>query len=233
MGGKEKSGTPKETRRATSILGDEISRELVGAPNTGGIDRLYGGSLEGFEEDVLGRLTTSAQHNLLGFGPGDIPLTEAVAAALADPTDVTEGLFRSLQPFEERETARQVGGQREAFGGLGGRFSRNLLSAESMLRGELASGFARERYNKLLEAGALRNQAVANVQNALLGAGAQAVQVGTAGAGLRNQRAGQLLQFLQPGAPIYDPGLLPGLLSAGATLGASYLLNRGGGGGEG
>jgi hypothetical protein len=101
---------------------------------------------------------------------------------------------------------------------MGGRFSRNAMDAEEMLRGRLAAEFMRTREQALLGASEVRNQALAS----LLGASTQAGQV-------NNQFLASLLGFLQPGAPMYQPGILGELIAAGGTI-AGQAVGAGGGG---
>jgi hypothetical protein len=204
MGG-TKSGTPLETRQGSSDFAAMLQNMMRGGP--GGLS------------DAFGRMTSEAWTNMLGFNPADVGLDEAAMAALRDPAERVRGLFASMEPFEERETQRQVAGQREMFGTMGGRFGRNLAGAEGELRGELSSQFGRNRQQALLQAGAMRNQALQSI-----------MQGSTAARSVANQETMlpfQLMsQFFQPGAPIMTEGLLPGLIGAGANLGGMFLMNK-------
>lgn len=144
--------------------------------------------------------------NLLGFDPGTIGFEGAAKSALSDPTDVTAGLFKSLEPFEKRYTEEATTTQLGKFGGMGGRFSRNASDADTIMRGELGNQFATARETALLEANEQRNQVLA----ALLGSVAQAGQVG-------NQQMGNYLSFLNPGAPNWQQGFLSDIIAAGGT----------------
>jgi len=145
--------------------------------------------------------------NLLGFDPSTIGFESAATSALADPTDVTAGLFRALRPFEERYTNQATTEQVGAFGQLGGRFSRNALDADTRLRGELGNQFEVARQNALLTANEQRNNALA----ALLTAVANAGQVG-------NQRTANYLSFLSPGSPNWQTGIMGDLIEAAGNV---------------
>ena len=193
----EVSGTPVETRGGAAGLG-EILRNFFANPT-------------GQEGLPFGRQRAAGASGAFGFDVGDLNIEEALRSALGDPADVTAGLFAALEPFERRETERQVTGLREMFGTLGGRFSRNVGQAETRQRAELAEGFARNRAQQtipaMLQATGQRNQAINSILQALLG-----------GAGIESQSLGQFLQFLQPGAPNIQQGALGQILGAGGAL---------------
>ena len=191
--GGEKSGTPIETRGATGNAAYGINQYLQGG----------GGPMANLQSQSL--------MSLLGFDPGTIGFEGAATSALRDPTDVTAGLFRSLEPFEKRFTERSTQTQLGQFGGMGGRFSRNASDADTMMRGELGNQFATVRETALLEANNQRNQVLA----ALLGAVNQAGQVG-------NQQMGNYLQFLSPGSPNWQQGILGDLLGAAGNVAGAY-----------
>lgn len=155
--------------------------------------------------------------DLLGFDPSTIGFESAAESALADPTDVTAGLFRAMEPFEQELTERSVTEQGGQFGQLGGRFSRNAVDADTRLRGRLGAEFARSREQALIQAAAQRNQALTSLLNAVSGA----QQVG-------NQRMASYLNFLSPGAPNYQQGVLQDLIGAGGNIAASALLGPAG-----
>lgn len=173
--GGEISGTPIETRPGTQA----IAQDLLG-----------GG----------GRLA-AAGRGALGFGPDQTG--EAISRLLVDPADRLMGLFAALEPFERRQTEEAVAGVRGGFGRLGGRFSSNLINAESRTRGELAGQFARSREESLLEAQGQQGQLLAQLLQALLGA------------------RGQTLDFFRPGQPNFREGVLGDLISAGGTVAAA------------
>lgn len=218
---RERSGTPVETRSGTEAAGRGL----------GDVFRGPRGRPADFDQVVsrigtpLQRLGSQAQMNLLGFDPRMLNIGEAAEGILADPASRTEGLFASLEPFEERQRERALATTRESFGTAGGRFSRNLLEAQTEQQGELARQFRRSREQALLEAQGQRIQGMDAVSRALLAAGQQGSQMGLEG--LR-----QLLTFFQPGAPVIEQGggFLPALLQAGTTLGGAALLGGGGGG---
>jgi hypothetical protein len=202
MGG-ERSGTPVETRGGAQSLGN-IYSQLLGSGNPFGLG------------SQMGRNTTDALINMLGFDPTQIGLDQAAIQSLMHPGDTTAGLFRSMLPFEAEETARQTAGMREMFGTMGGRFSRNLGSAEGNLRGELAGQFGRNREQALLTAQGQRIQSMLGLMGATNQARGQAFN--------EQMMPLQLMQsFLQPGAPVIQEGMLPGLLQLGGTAALMYL----------
>lgn len=155
--------------------------------------------------------------NMLGFDPAQAGLSQAATAALRDPADQVSGLFAALAPIEARQTAQQVSGLRDMFGSLGGRFGTPIAQGEADLRSQIATNFNAQRQQGLLQAGQMRNNALAQLMQASLGARGQA----------SNETLGAmslLSQFFRPGEAYQDPGILPGLLSAGASLGAAALL---------
>ena len=172
--GGEVSGTPLETRGGSKKIGQDL---------------LTGG----------GRLA-AAGRGAVGFGP-DVT-GQAAERLLVDPADRLMGLFAALEPFERRQTDEAVAGVRSGFGRLGGRFSRNVVDAESRTRGELAGQFARTREESLLEAQGQQGQLLASLLQALLGA------------------RGQTLDFFRPGAPNFREGVLGDLIAAGGTVAA-------------
>lgn len=196
--GRERSGTPMETRGATRAAAGGIE-SLLGTGGTGG---------------PLARMESQSLMDLLGFDPSTMGFGEAAESALRDPADVTAGLFASLIPFEEEFVGRQTAEQAGQFGQLGGRFSRNLVDADTRMRSRIGSEFLRTRQEGLLAAGAQRNQALAALLQSVQGAG----QVG-------NQRLQAILQFLNPGAPNWQEGMAGDLLSAGGqAAGAAVLM---------
>lgn len=171
-----------------------------------------------------GRLTTASGQNALGFGGGDIGAMAAALRALSAPQADTGAVFAALKPFEDRAMSEAVTGVRSQFGSAGGRFSRNLSEAEAVTRGELTNQFARNRAEisrtSFEDAESRRIQALGAILPMLINQ--QSLAQGGGQDLLRT-----LLQFVQPGAAVQDPGLLPGLLGAGATLGGAAILNRG------
>lgn len=206
--GGEKSGTPKETRGAVNDLA-KYYQTLMSQGGPGALG-------QGF-----GRMATESMVNMLGFDPSQLGLDEASIAALMDPADSTAGLFAAMQPFEAQETANQVAGLRDAFGTMGGRFSRNMLTAEGQARGELAGRFQQNRQQALLQAGAQRTQALLGIMGAAQQARQQAFQ--------EQVVPWQMMQnYLQPGAPVYTQGMMPGLLQLGGTLAGMHMMRPGG-----
>lgn len=176
----------------------------------GGIESLFA---TGGTGGPLAEMQSQALMALLGFDPSTMGFGEAAESALRDPADVTAGLFASLVPFEEEFMERQTTEQAGQFGGLGGRFSRNLVDADTRMRGRIGSEFLRTRQEGLLAAGAQRNQALAALLGSVQGAG----QVG-------NQRLQAILQFLNPGAPNWQEGIAGDILQAGGTAAAALLI---------
>jgi hypothetical protein len=192
--GGTKSGTPIETRGGTSQLADFWKTMMD----------------QNQVNDFFGRLTSEAMMNQFGFDPSSLGLEDAMTRALADPRDATAGLFSAMQPFEAQETDRQISGLRGAFGTMGGRFSKNLLSAEGQARGELAGQFGRNREQALLGAQTTQNNALATIL--------QAASQGRQQAFNETMMPWQMMQsFFQPGAPIHTGGILPGILQLAGT----------------
>lgn len=184
--------------------------ETRGATKTaaGGIEELLrtgGGS--------LARMESQSLMDLLGFDPSTMGFEEAARAALVDPADATAGLFASLAPFEEEFMGRQTTEQAGQFGQFGGRFSRNLVDADTRLRGRIGSEFLRTREQSLLAANAQRTQALAALLQSVQGAG----QVG-------NQQLQAILQFLNPGAPNWQEGIAGDILSAGGAAAGAAMI---------
>lgn len=204
--GGEKSGTPIETRGGTSDIASFYQNLL----KHGGPEALA---------SMFGRGATQGMINMLGFDPSTMGLGDTAAQVLMDPTDTTAGLFRSMQPFEQRETDRQVAGLRDIFGAMGGRFSRNVAGAEGTMRSQMSQGYDVNRYNALLSAGGQRANALMGILGAVNQARGQAFN--------EQVLPMQMMQsFFQPGAPQQTEGILPGLLQLAGTA----LLTRGMGG---
>jgi hypothetical protein len=168
---RERSGTPLESRGAATqsgLLAEQFLQDLLSAGR--------------------GRQGSAAQ-SLLGGTAQDL---------LADPASRTQGLFKSLEPFERRQTEQQVAGFRELAGTTGGRFSRNLFQGEGQLRGEIADQFLRTRQEGLMAANQQRMQALMAIIS-------------------------PLLQGNQAGPPVFEPSAGQQLLSAGTDLGGAAL----------
>jgi hypothetical protein len=203
MGG-QKSGTPLETRGGSQALGS-FFQNLLAQGGPGALSAL------------MGRGASEGAMNMLGFDPAALGLGDIASSILADPNDSTAGLFRSMMPFEAEETARQTAGLRGQFGTMGGRFSRNASQGEADLRGQLAGQFGMNRENALLTAGGQR----ANALMGILGAATQARQQGFN----EQMMPLQLMsQFLAPGAPQFQEGILPGLIGMGGTLAMASMM---------
>ena len=192
--GRERSGTPPETRGATTAVGERL-----------------GTSVAAGDFDPFSRDRAAAVMSLLGFNPADLGLGDVLGRSLEDPGDRTAGLFASLIPFERRQTAEAVEGLRAGQGALGGRFGRTAVEGETDLRGRLAGEFQRNREGAVLQAQGQQNQALAVLFNAILGSG----QLGQSG-------INALLQFLAPGRPNFQEGISGDLLAAGGTVGGAF-----------
>lgn len=153
--GRERSGTPIETRGATEALGSSLESFFSG-----------GG------ENPLDRIGRGSVESLFGFDPRGIGLEGAARGVLRDPADRTRGLFAALEPFEREETARQTAGLRSGFGTLGGRFGSNATRAETNLRGRLGDEFRRSREESLLQANQQRIAALSALLSGLGGTAA-------------------------------------------------------------
>ena len=191
--GGQKSGTPLETQGGARDFAGFLQNLIRG----GGGDALKGIT------DPFTRLINDALMASLGGSSQNAVISDL----LADPADRTRGLFASMVPFEAEETERQVSGVRNIFGTAGGRFSRNVATAEASTRGRLGAEFQRGRQGALLEANAQRGGVLAN----LMQHGLQRAQLALTPLQL-------MAQFFQPGAPVQTQGILPGLLSAGINL---------------
>lgn len=197
--GGEKSGTPVETRGATKDLA-----------------RLYQGLMSGGTQgmmDFFQGQSGNAFGSMFGITPDRAGVADAVQGGLTSPADRMRGLFAAMRPFEDRQVNQAVAGTRNMFGTAGGRFSRNLQGAEAQTRGELANQFARSRQEGLLSAQAQQSNFLAQ----LMGLANQSAGQGLQGMGLMNQ-------FMQPGAPVYTQGILPGLISAAGNIFAATQM---------
>lgn len=192
--GKELSGTPMETRGATSNAANMINQYLQSGGRT----------------NPFGRARSEAVTNMLGFDPSMLGLEGVVRSTLSDPRDATSGLFSALKPFEQ-DTREQTSAQlKETFGSkFGARFSPSLLKANRRAQGDLTDRFARTRAQALLQADQNRIGALGQLLGAMGGANRGA-----------SADLGQMLQFISPGTPNFQPGILGDLLSSGATAAA-------------
>lgn len=208
--GGEQSGTPIETREAATGIGGTTSE-------------LFGGGAT--IEEIMARLQSTtrlggdAAQGILGLNPQNLGIEETIQGLLASPGDRTKGLFAAMEPFEARETERQVGGLREAFGSVGGRFSRNLLEGETELRTELAQGFGLQRQQGLLEAAGIQVDTLRTVFQGLL----QSAQQGSSEA---VNILGILTGHASAGAPTQTTGIVPGLVGVGAGVAGAHLLPK-------
>lgn len=201
--GSTESGTPIETRGATKAAGNLVQDTFKGAQSIPDLLATLSGPFQ--------RMSMAGAQNILGMGPGAVDLGNVFQSLMADPASQTQGLFNSLIPFENEQVEQNVAQQRNVFGTSGARFSRNLLNAETALRGRMAGEFQKNRQQALLSAQGNRLNAANAFGNLMLGA-----QQGQA---QNNAQALQalmsLLQFAAPGTPIVKEGLAPGLLQAG------------------
>ena len=200
--GGEMSGTPKETRGATRAAAKGVESYLTSGGTSG----------------PLAKMDQQSMMALLGFDPSTIGFESALKSSLMDPTDVTAGLFRSMAPFEQQYLDRATTTQAGQFGGLGGRFSRNAMDANTLLRGQVGAEFARAREEALINAAAQRNQVLAALMQARTGAGS-----------VLNQRLAAMYGFLNPGAPNFREGIFGDLLGAAGALGAAGIMAGSGG----
>lgn len=164
------------------------------------------GAVEAAGKRLETAISSGGLDALLGLGGpgafGELSL-EAVSRILEHAPQLAEGLFKTLEPFERRTMDRAAAGIRSSFGSAGGRFSESLLQAEGETRGEVAGQLARARQEAILSALGPIIQA-ANV--------AQQGQLG---------QASILAGLLRPGDPIFKEGIAPGLIGAGANIGAA------------
>lgn len=211
LGSKTTSGTPLETRGAAGAAGQSIAD-------------LFGGNPQALQQVIsaigtpLQRLGTQSASNLFG----NVDLQGVASQLLASPADQTKGLFAALQPFEQRTLDQSVAQLQQTFGSQGGRFSNNLLNAQNQLVTQLNQGFEQTRAQNLLQAQSNQGAAFGDILGSIL----NQQNISQQGA---VQTLGMLLNFIQPGAPVIQQGLLPGLLQAGTTLGAAKMLGSGGG----
>jgi hypothetical protein len=216
FGGSTKSGTPRETQGLASNLARQLQSYTTGQPML--TDKA---GQTTYAENPYGRYTSAAIGNIMGPGFDPSILGSTATDVLQNPADATKGLFASLAPFEQRAADEAAAGVREGMGTLGTRFSRNTMDAEGRARGEVANQFEKTRQEGLLKANDQRIAALAQMFQTMLGG----EQIGT-------QQLGQILGFANPGAPIVQQGIGPGLLSTGATLLLGKILGFGGGGGN-
>lgn len=181
--GKTTSGTPKETQGAAGAAGKGIQKQFEG-----------GG-------DPFGGLRREAIIRSLGFDPSTLGLGGIFQDALGNPNDALAGFDKAQAPFQSRTVARGVDDLRGVFGSQGGRFGRNVATAEGQLRGEFADQFARERV-------AFRDQEVGRRNNALF---ALLSALGGANQGANNELS-TLLGFLNPQSPNKQEGALGGII---------------------
>lgn len=197
--GKERSGTPLETRGGSDQLARLLESILRGGEG-GGLER----SMAPFH-----RMGAQSFMNQFGLDPSELGIGDVARSVLADPADRTRGLFAAMEPFERRETEHQVGNLRDIFGTMGGRFSRNVGDAETQLRGELGGQFARSREQSLLEAGGQRIQALLG----LLQGVNESSRTGLAPLEM-------MMNFFRPGEMVWQEGVLPDLIRAGGNVAA-------------
>lgn len=195
--GQERSGTPMETRGATSQLGSLLQQFMQGGQmpfQRGGTDSLM---------------------NLLGFDPtGGGMLQGAVGQSLTNPADRTSGLFAAMQPFEDRFTDRAMADLNEQFSGTGNRFNTNLLNARTDLSGRLGETFARSREQALMQAQGLQNQAIGQMLQGILGGQGQLGQE-------HMNFLNNLFGFLAPGRPNWQQGIAGDILGAAGSAAGS------------
>lgn len=192
--GRERSGTPIETRGPVNQMGSLIQEWLRG----------------GGQGTPLGRMETESIAGLLGFDPAGIGLQRAVAGSLTDPRDATAGLFAALDPFESRTRERASADLKESMGAMGNRFSSNLLNANVDLQGRLGETFSRTRQDALLRADANRNNAMASILQSI-------GQAGGTSADMYNNMMTNIFRFLTPGDMVWQEGIMGDILGAAGT----------------
>lgn len=212
LGPSEKSGTPIETRGAAAAAGKSVEQVFSGQ-DLMSVLQMIGGN--------VGSLTTSSAQNILGFDPSDIGIEGSAETALGAPRFDVSDLLASLEPFEQREREMLSANVRGSFGTAGGRFSENILSAEGRAQADLSDRFSRRR--ETLAMGSFEDSERRRIE--ALGAILPSLtQAGVGGAGVTADILRSLLGFTSPGTPVQDPGIVPGLLEAGSTLGAAAIL---------
>lgn len=194
------SGTPVETQG--------LARQMAG---------LYGGAAQGVS-NPFGRFTQGAMQNILGQSFSPEMLGSSFAQAMSyDPAQQIAAVQASLNPLEQQASDMAGNAVRSSMGTLGGRFSRNAMDAEGRARGQVAQQYGNIRANTALSgtlaANQNQNSLLQGLGQLLLGAG----QLGT-------QQLGQIGSFAQPGAPVMQQGILPGLAGQGGQLGLLKLL---------
>lgn len=230
--GSTKSGSPVETRGASGAAGVTF-QDLFSAPGTGGanaasIEQLLsrlGGSLSGARTPnaalatILGGGGAGVADAILGNISQSLGLDPAQRAGLAlDEFDAANA------PFENRAVARNAAAVRENFGSFGARFGSDVNRSVIESGAELERGFRAERageFRGIFEA-LLGDQASARDSGfrGLLGAG----QLAQGQDQQMLDLLGQILGFTRPGEAVIDPGILPDIIGAGATLGGAALL---------
>jgi hypothetical protein len=201
------SGSPTETKGAAQAVGTDIQNMFQGQDINSIISQL---------STPFQRMGASAAANVTG-GWDTAKLGGTIDQLLTSPADQTAGLFAALNPIEQQTTDRAVAGTRNLFGTMGGRFSRNVATGEAQTRGQVAQQFDLTRSNALLQANQQRGSVLANLM--------QAINQASATQGNQTLQALQaLLGFAAPQAPVVTPPLLPGLIGAGAQLGAAKIL---------
>ena len=193
--GRERSGTPTETRGLTRDLASRFQSELGGLTF----------DPQEAQADFL---------RILGFDPGDVGLPGAIRSGLIDPADETAGLFATMRPFEQRMMAEGSADLLSNFGAGGARFSRSAQDAQTRMASEFGAEFGRNREQALLGANAQRNQLIASLIPQLIGAQQLSMQ---------NQYAPWdiMSRFASPGPMAWQPGIAGDLLGAAALAAGS------------
>lgn len=219
--GSTKSGAAPETKGAAEGAGATFEQLFQGQ----NLEQVFS-SLS----NALGRGRTPNAAldsiNTPGFGGATI---ESLLGTLSSSPEgrageATAAFDAAQSPFRQRAAAQQAAQIRETFGGAGGRFGSGVGREVREGGAELQRGFAAEsagQFNQLL---GTFTQAQSGAQNAslqaLLGAGGLAQ-----GQDQQNlDLMGQILQFINPGEGVVDPGLFESIIGAGATLGGAALL---------
>lgn len=216
--GKTSSGTPLETRGGTNQLAQLMEAAMRG--NSSGMQNF----LQGMRPADPNATVSRSIINMLGFDPSTVDFSGALDRGLADPRDQTAGLFSALQPLERQMMDEAATGLRGQMGTTGGRFGRAAGSAEARLRADLASRNMATRENSLLTAQNNANQFASSILGIML---PSMLQTGTQQQGLDNDLLRSFMSFFQPGGPVIQEGILPGLLGAGVNLAGMGMLRGG------
>lgn len=190
-------------------------------------DTLFGKEVSGtaLETRGLARETSDAFSNLIadpsggaqriadtfGLDVGELGLTEFTKGIFSGASPSLAGFEAANEPFQQRAISRANQGLASQFGQMGGRNSPNLARAMGEQTGELENQFNRARFDFQNQSRTTDITALASLLQML-----PALQQGSIAPLVA---AGQ---FANPGAPIYQEGIMGDLIQGGAAvLGAS------------